>query len=158
MLTYLVAVSKGPAQRVQVLAQLVSALFDLTTGAAVAMKVPLWRVAVVHMLEVVALLEAHPEISLVDDVGVEESEEREEVQPEEGAPVKVWGNLVAFVERLDDELFKGLQVTDPHTHAYTDRLRDEPALLALAQKANDYLGRRGDLGSQSKVRTAGLGV
>lgn len=36
-------------------------------------------------------------------------EERTE-QPADGAEVRVWGNVVAFVERLDDELFKSLQV------------------------------------------------
>ena len=30
-------------------------------------------------------------------------------EPEPGAEVRVWGNMVAFVERLDDEHFKSLQ-------------------------------------------------
>ena len=46
---------------------------------------------------------------------------------------------------------------DPHTHQYMERLRDEPALLALAQKAYDYYGRVDDTKSQSKVRVLSAG-
>ena len=60
-------------------------------------------------------------------------EERTEA-PAEGEEVRVWGNLVANVERLDDELFKSLQVIDPHTHKYLERMQDEPRFLALAQR------------------------
>lgn len=43
------------------------------------------------------------------DEAIDMMEERTE-EPAAGAEVKVWGNLVAFVERLDDEMFKSLQV------------------------------------------------
>lgn len=43
------------------------------------------------------------------DENYDQSEERTE-EPADGAEVKVWGNMVAFVERLDDEMFKSLQV------------------------------------------------
>ncbi len=53
------------------------------------------------------LLADHPYI--VMDEHFEGNEDRTE-EPEAGVDVKVWGNVVAFVERLDDEHFKSLQV------------------------------------------------
>jgi translation initiation factor 3 subunit C len=52
MLQYLVTVSKGAAQRLEVLGQLVSTLFDLTPGSHTHMKVPLWKKCMLQMLEV----------------------------------------------------------------------------------------------------------
>jgi translation initiation factor 3 subunit C len=66
--------------------------------------------------------------------------------------VRVWGNLVAYVERLDDEMFKALQVTDPHTQQYVGMLRSEPVFLALAHKVADYLTATGDVAALPKVR------
>lgn len=40
---------------------------------------------------------------------------------------------------------------DPHTHQYLDRMKDEPVFLALASKASDYLGGRGEVKAQAKI-------
>ena len=44
-----------------------------------------------------------------------------------------------------------VQVIDPHTHQYMERMRDEVAFLALASKAAEYLTRRGDTKSQARI-------
>ena len=44
-----------------------------------------------------------------------------------------------------------MQVIDPHTHQYLDRLKDEPVLLALAAKMCEYLRRVGDLTTLARV-------
>ena len=44
-----------------------------------------------------------------------------------------------------------LQVIDPHTHQYMERMRDEVAFSALAAKASEYLERRGDNKNQARI-------
>ena len=44
-----------------------------------------------------------------------------------------------------------MQVIDPHTHQYMERMRDEVAFLALAAKAAEYLERRGDTKNQARI-------
>ena len=60
--------------------------------------------------QVLQLLADNPWI--VMDEHFEGNEDRTE-EPEPGEDTKVWGNVVAFVERLDDEHFKSLQVGSP---------------------------------------------
>lgn len=62
------------------------------------------------MLEIMDVLNANPNI-ILDDTADASEERTAEPQPNEKGEVRVWGNLVAFVERLDDEMFKSLQVS-----------------------------------------------
>lgn len=52
--------------------------------------------------------------------------------------VRVWGNIVANVERLDDEIFKGLQVIDPHTNEYMVRACPKIVLQMLPRMSPSF--------------------
>jgi Eukaryotic translation initiation factor 3 subunit 8 N-terminus len=69
MLQFLVRVSKGVPQRLEVLCQLVGGLFDLSPGMASYMKVGLWKRAMLVVLEIMGLLAANPTIVLDDTTG-----------------------------------------------------------------------------------------
>lgn len=60
------------------------------------------------LLEVIQILEENPNIIMDESYSGGENEPTEEPAP--GSETRVWGNIAAFVERLDDELFKSLQV------------------------------------------------
>lgn len=64
-----------------------------------AMTVPNWNRCAQTMFDIMALLGEHRHISLTDTPPEEERVE----EPEAGTPTQLWGNLGAFLERLDDE-------------------------------------------------------
>lgn len=87
MLTYLATVAKGPVQKIEVLIQVVSALFDINPSMSTHMSVPLWKRCAGTVLEVLQTLADNQHIE-VDEM-YDNPEERTE-EPPAGQPAKVY--------------------------------------------------------------------
>lgn len=149
-LAYLARVAKTPAQKLEVMVHVVSAQFDVTPSLSSHMAIPIWKRCVSNVLAILDILEHHPTI-IMDESAEPNLDATAGPVENEAGEIKVWGNIVAFLERIDDELFKSLQGIDPHTKEYVERLRDEPAFLALAENVEKYVERIGDSRAGARI-------
>lgn len=124
----LLEVAHTPYHRIRVLLTLISTRFDVTTTSVQAyMSQESWRAAERELASLLQTLEDEPEYVVTE--GAEEWEDDEKApSPPAGEAFKIPGSVVSLVERLDDELTRSLQQTDPHTAEYIERLGDEQLL------------------------------
>jgi len=124
----LLEVANTPYQRIRVLLTLISTRFDVTTTSTQNyMSQDAWRSAERELASLLQTLETDATY-IVTEGGDEWEDDDKAPQPASGDIFKIPGSVVSLVERLDDELTRSLQQTDPHTAEYIERLGDEQLL------------------------------
>eukprot|EP01118_Nematostelium_gracile_P018099 TRINITY_DN7921_c0_g1_i2.p1 TRINITY_DN7921_c0_g1~~TRINITY_DN7921_c0_g1_i2.p1 ORF type:complete len:930 (+),score=337.49 TRINITY_DN7921_c0_g1_i2:271-2790(+) len=146
----LVPYAKDSSMQIDILTQLVSSQFDCNRSVATHLSITLWKAALQNLLSIVSFFEKNPNL-LASEENVKEEEEVEEEGEEEAEQRLVSGNLVAFIQRLDEEFNKSLQSIDPHTQEYVQRLGDENSFLELAERAQNCYEKVGALKSAARI-------
>lgn len=136
----LLEVAINDYQRIRVLQTLVATRFDITSGTGSQMTQEQWKAAQHEIAQLLTVLEANRDIVVTENAEEWEDDEKlPTITP--GELFKIPGNVISFVERLDDELTRVLQHVDPHTAEYVERLTDEGVLYTNLVRAIIYAER-----------------
>ncbi|KAK4923213.1 Translation initiation factor 3 subunit c, partial [Elasticomyces elasticus] len=143
----LLEVAQTAYQKVRTLLTIISTRFDVTASSTQNyMSQEQWKSAQREFAMLLETLEASQWLIVVE--GAEEWED-DDKQPPTDQLLKVPGSIVSLLERLDDELTRSLQQTDPHTAEYIERLSDEQLLYNDIVRTSIYyetISRRPEVG------------
>jgi len=121
--------SLGPGMAVKIKFAIISALFDYNPKLIDAMKPDSWEKCIAGVDNLLDLLAEHAEIIITGNLIMDENEILET------EPYKVRGCYLTAVEKLDEEFIKVLKACDAHSNEYVDRLKDEPLVVKILEKA-----------------------
>jgi translation initiation factor 3 subunit C len=147
----LLEVATTQYQKIRVLLTLISTRFDLTsTSTQTYMSQEQWRSAEREFSSLLQMLESSSSY-VVTEAADEWEDDEKAPQPAPDEVFKIPGSIVSSIERLDDELTRSLQQTDPHTAEYIDRLGDEQLLYNDIVRSLIYIE---NVKKMDKVETA----
>eukprot|EP01113_Clastostelium_recurvatum_P043155 TRINITY_DN708_c0_g1_i7.p1 TRINITY_DN708_c0_g1~~TRINITY_DN708_c0_g1_i7.p1 ORF type:complete len:1073 (-),score=341.18 TRINITY_DN708_c0_g1_i7:156-3374(-) len=151
-LDMLASYAKSDTQLINILMHLVSAHFDANPSMASYMPVQLWRNSYKYLARIMTILAKNTSLVLVEDQADPEAASlsastsslnaSSDSVSGESSVVSGGSSLVAYIERLDDEFVKSLQVIDPHTSEYVTRLQDEQSFLDIAETVQAHYEQR----------------
>lgn len=146
----LLEVANTAYQKVRVLLTVISTRFDVTASSVQNyMSQDQWKSARREFTLLLETLEQNPWLVVLESA---EEWEDDEKQPPTDKLLKVPGSIISLVERLDDELTRSLQQTDPHTAEYIERLGDEQALYEDIVRVLIYyetISKKAEIGRQA---------
>lgn len=130
--------SKKPFELISIYQMLLSIRFDLAMNQAF-MQLDQWRRNEADLNSLLDLLESKLDEYYVSELGTTSDDIDIEPQPNENGVKIIFGSIMSFIERLDDEFIRHLQNTDPHSIDYVERLKDESSVYWLIVRGQLYL-------------------
>lgn len=127
----------GPGMFVKIRFAIISSLFDYNPKLSDAMKSDSWEKCIEGVNTLLDLLHEHESDITVGSLILDENEVLE------NGPYKIKGCYLTAVERLDEEFVKVLKACDAHSNEYVDRLKDEPKVVAILDKAEQLILKTG---------------
>jgi len=127
----------GPGILVKIKFAIISALFDYNPKLSDAMKVESWEKCINGVDNLLDLLCEHEAVITTGSLILDENEVLDK------SPYKVKGCFLTAVERLDEEFVKVLKACDAHSIEYVERLKDEPRVVAILDKAEKMILKDG---------------
>lgn len=104
----------GPALHAKLLQQVVGLHFDEPASAEGYMPLHSWANCHDDITQLFQLLANHKDLTIVGSV-------TEDAESLESSPYVLRGDVISFIERLDEEYTKSLRKIDPHTPDYVHR-------------------------------------
>ncbi|XP_023337712.1 eukaryotic translation initiation factor 3 subunit C isoform X1 [Eurytemora carolleeae] len=127
----------GPGMSIKIKFAIIAALFDYNPKLSDAMKPESWEKCIEGVNDLLDQMAEHTNVITTGNLIMEENEILDQ------EPFKVRGCFLTAVERLDEEFIKVLKACDAHSYEYIDRLKDEPKVVAILDKAEQLVLKSG---------------
>merc|ERR1719383_262039 len=127
----------GAGMAVKIKFAIIAALFDYNPKLTDAMKPDSWEKCIAGVDNLLDLLAEHADVIITGNLIMDENEVLE------SQPYKVRGCYLTAVEKLDEEFIKVLKACDAHSNEYVDRLKDEPKVVNILNKAEALILKSG---------------